>query len=130
MRLSGYRGVCGIDFMLTEKALYFLEINARFQASSFLLNRLLCKKDLPSLHKLNQMAFAHDRPPIESFSKFEDPDGFFSVNGDRLPSWLEKNSGKPMDEFEMIWDGFSHKMELTSGAYLCRAARPQYSAGQ
>lgn len=121
MRLSGYRGVCGIDFMLTEKELYFLEVNARFQASSFLLNRLLYKEYLPSLHKLNQMAFAHDRSPIKSFSKFEGPEGFFLVNGDQLPSWLKKDPGNPLDEFDMIWDGFSDKMELTPGAYLYRA---------
>lgn len=120
LRLSGYRGVCGIDFMLTEKALYFLEINARFQASSFLVNKLLWKEGKPSLHILNQMAFDGDKPPIESFGKFQKPESFFSVNGNKLPSWLEQEAKNLPNTFEIIPDGLSSKMELTQGAYLCR----------
>lgn len=120
MRLSGYRGVCGIDFMLTEKALYFLEVNVRFQASTFLANKLLWKEGRPSLHQLNQMAFEHAGPPMESFSRFQNPESFFSVNGDRLPPWLEKKAENLTNEFDIIWDGLSDKMELAPEAYLCR----------
>ena len=120
MRLSGYRGICGIDFMLTEKALYFLEINARFQASSFLLNKLLEKEGKPSLHRLNQMAFNGDRPPVESFNQFQKPESFFVVNGSRLPAWLEREPENLPGTFEIIRDGLSAGMELTHKAYLCR----------
>lgn len=40
MRTIGYRGICGIDFMVSNKGVYFLEINARFQSSTFLTNKL------------------------------------------------------------------------------------------
>lgn len=35
----GYRGVCGIDFIATKDEVYFMEINARFQSSTALINR-------------------------------------------------------------------------------------------
>lgn len=41
LRNVGYRGVCGIDFLATLDCIYFMEINARFQSSTFLLNREL-----------------------------------------------------------------------------------------
>lgn len=35
---SGYRGICGIDFLETNGEVYFLELNPRFQSSSFIIN--------------------------------------------------------------------------------------------
>lgn len=51
-----YRGICGIDFLIYNEDIYFLEINPRFQGSSFLLDTELRKKNL-SLYKLNYDAF-------------------------------------------------------------------------
>ena len=53
----GYRGVCGLDFIIEKNNIYFLEINPRFQGSSFLLNRALLENNLPSLYELNDRAF-------------------------------------------------------------------------
>lgn len=55
----GYRGICGIDFIVQDQDVYFIEINPRFQGSSFLINRALMERDLPSLYELNDAAF-HD----------------------------------------------------------------------
>lgn len=41
LRYAGYRGICGIDFLCTETEVYFMEINARFQSSSFLINKAM-----------------------------------------------------------------------------------------
>ena len=62
MRLSliGYRGVCGIDFLVVGKRVYFMEINARFQSSTFLLNRSLKRNNLPTLQEMTINAFYHD----------------------------------------------------------------------
>ncbi len=50
---AGYRGVCGIDFLISDK-IYLMEINPRFQSSTFLLNRALrdagCEDSLQSMH--------------------------------------------------------------------------------
>ena len=53
----GYLGIIGLDFLVTKDEIYFLEINPRYQASSFLINIALAEKGLPSLSKLNLAAF-------------------------------------------------------------------------
>ena len=45
----GYQGVLGIDFILSNNTLYFMEINARFQTSTAKLNEMLLKKGKKSL---------------------------------------------------------------------------------
>ena len=62
LRASGYRGVCGIDMILAGNECYFMEVNARFQASSALLNRNLVKAGLPALPEYNEDAFSSKRP--------------------------------------------------------------------
>lgn len=121
LQAAGFRGVCGIDFMLTEDELYFLEINPRFQASSFLCNKLLAKEGKPSLHVLNMMAFADKDPPLDSFSAFRNPESFFTLYGDWFPTWIkDTEENAPSNAFEIIKDGLSSDMTLTSKAYLCR----------
>lgn len=120
MRNVGYRGVCGIDFMLTKNELYFLEVNTRFQASSFLANKLIKKENKPTLHTLNRMAFDGKDPPLKSFVRFSDPEGFFTISGEQLPGWLKDQDLEFAAPLEIIWDGFAPHMKLTPGAYLCR----------
>lgn len=57
LQQMGYRGICGIDGMITEDEIYILEVNNRFQASTPLINLSLSKFGLPSLHELNCQAF-------------------------------------------------------------------------
>lgn len=52
----GYKGICGIDYLVYNDEVYFLEINPRFQGSSFLINKALEKYHL-SLYQLNINAF-------------------------------------------------------------------------
>lgn len=61
LRNIGYRGICGIDFLATTDCIYFMEINARFQSSTFLLNRELskCPQNL-SMQLLHIDAFEND----------------------------------------------------------------------
>ena len=56
----GYLGIIGLDFLVTKDEIYFLEINPRYQASSFLLNIALGEKELPSLSQMNLAAFYDD----------------------------------------------------------------------
>lgn len=122
MRNMGYRGVCGVDYMLTQNKLLFLEVNARFQSSTFLLNRLLQKKQIPSVHELNIMAFEHKICPIDSFTKFEHPQSFFTVMGNRIPTWYSDDDDKLPEVIDtVIRDGFSLKSKTTTDAYLFRA---------
>lgn len=54
LREAGYRGVCGIDFLISEGEVYLMEINARFQSSTFLLNRAMSEAGIgTSVQKLH-----------------------------------------------------------------------------
>lgn len=81
IRLSriGYRGVCGIDFLIAGDEVYFMEINARFQSSTFLLNRSLKKNNLPTLQEMNINAF-YDDIIINIPSSFDVHESFLGIN--------------------------------------------------
>ena len=53
----GYRGICGVDGLITKDNVYILEVNNRFQASTPLINLGLSKIGQPSLHEINRWAF-------------------------------------------------------------------------
>ena len=48
----GYTGVCGLDLLVSDGIVYFMEINPRFQASSILINRALKDNNLPDLQTI------------------------------------------------------------------------------
>ena len=59
---TGYRGIIGLDAMITPDGILFLEANVRFQASSQILNKSLSENGLPTLHELNIEAFTSSFP--------------------------------------------------------------------
>lgn len=48
----GYVGICGLDLLIHNQDIYFMEINPRFQASSILINRALKDLCLPDLQTI------------------------------------------------------------------------------
>lgn len=48
----GYLGICGIDYLISNDNVYFVELNPRFQASTILLNLELSNRKLPSIHQM------------------------------------------------------------------------------
>lgn len=71
LRDKGYRGVCGMDFLTLESNVYLMEINSRFQASTFLINKALKEAGLStSVQHLHKDAFenpccSYDHPAFE-----------------------------------------------------------------
>lgn len=59
----GYRGICGIDFIVYENEVHFVEINPRFQASTFLINIALSDANLPSIQELQLKVFNNESLP-------------------------------------------------------------------
>lgn len=58
LRSIGYLGVCGLDFLVDDENIYFMEINSRFQASTMAINRALSDERLPlSVQQLHIDAF-------------------------------------------------------------------------
>ena len=57
MAEAGYRGVCGVDFLVWEGTILLIEINARYQGSTFVLNHELTKRGYPNITELTVAAF-------------------------------------------------------------------------
>lgn len=63
LRRAGYRGVCGIDFLIVDDEIYLMEINPRFQSSTFLLNRAIREARYEcSIQSLHLDSFETHRP--------------------------------------------------------------------
>lgn len=56
LKQLNYLGICGIDFLLYNDEVYFIEFNPRFQGSSFLIEKSLRQYNL-SLYQLNYDSF-------------------------------------------------------------------------
>lgn len=63
---QGYRGICGIDYLIQDKKLMLIEINPRFQGSSLSFDKTLNILGLPSLYELNTLCFQNQMPNISS----------------------------------------------------------------
>lgn len=61
----GYRGVCGIDAIVFKGQVKVIEINNRFQTSSYLINKSLKNSKGRTLQEINMDAFAFPRPREE-----------------------------------------------------------------
>lgn len=61
LKKMGYRGILGIDFMLSDK-IYLTEINPRFQSSSFILSMYLEKYNY-NIAELHYLAITNRRLP-------------------------------------------------------------------
>lgn len=64
----GYRGVCGIDAIITNKGVLLLEVNNRFQSSTNLLNFGLLENKCKSIPELNYDAFTKPAPDKEDYA--------------------------------------------------------------
>lgn len=67
LKKRGYRGLLGIDSIIYDNEVYFMEINPRFQNSSTILNKALKENSLPSLQELQYECFYGELPKIEPF---------------------------------------------------------------
>lgn len=58
LQYSGYRGVCGIDFIAVKDEVFFSEVNGRFQSSTVLINKAMHSSGLHlSLQALHMDSF-------------------------------------------------------------------------
>lgn len=84
----GYRGIIGIDYILTkENEIIFMEINPRFQSSSFLISRNLTKSNNTCIAELHYNAITGRALPIikeikmtESFVNCNKQQEFSNIN--------------------------------------------------
>ena len=119
----GYKGVLGVDLLLTKDECYFMEINSRFQSSSFYLNKMLKKLGLPDLYYTHCLSF-DSLGFIALCNKIKLPkeiDGSFYIY-DYIESEKEKFDClylkfKASPDFEVLNDALNEDIKLTNGCY-------------
>lgn len=121
LRQLGYLGVCGVDFIATQEEVYFMEINPRFQSSSFLLNKAFEENQrrvsLQQLHfdafSGNSCDFSLQMIPVNlSFFKFT-----FSKDNYRKMEYLSKHL-KTDSSVTYIDDDLSKDVVTEEDTYL------------
>lgn len=117
----GYRGILGFDFLITEDEVMFVEINARFQASTPPLNKALKDSGLPTLQEMQLVAFSGGQlPNQELMDELSVPYSMIC--------YLEGTWDKPYDLLngteripeiaDVRLDGFFPKRSTQKNAYL------------
>lgn len=122
----GYRGICGIDYIIYNHDIYFIEINPRFQASTVLLNYALADTGLPSIQELNLRAFTKKELP--SHERLENLNVNYSLyrykkeSQDISKQYLNKLCLLESDTetFEILFDG-TIDGDYDNGTYLFQA---------
>ncbi len=118
----GYRGVLGFDFLITKEEIMFMEVNARFQASTPLLNVALKNNNLSTIQEMQIAAFNNSDLPAQTAIDF------ISVPYSMI-SYIEGTWYKPynllkniedINEVDTLFeDGFSiSDKKIHKGAYL------------
>lgn len=124
LRRAGYRGVCGIDFLIADGEVYLMEINARFQSSTFLLNRAMAETGWDaSVQSLHLAAFETGTAP-DLPKALRVPYSFYHYAYERTRReqlrYLHKLFSTS-SEAGCVDDGLDWDTELEPGTYLYKA---------
>lgn len=125
---SGYKGVCGIDFILVENEIYFCEINPRFQASTIALNMALTKDNYMSVNEATIYSFSnalktesqkiHLKVNYSSYA-YEEMTSLKDFHKNIFERYFEH-----YPEYKILQDGYTFDTVAESGSYLFRAIFP------
>ncbi len=120
LREIGYRGIIGIDAIITHDNVYVIEANPRFQASSRVLNQALKNNGFPSLQRMHYDAFADAELPAgtenivvnRSFFAYHLSDGIDIHCSHILSETKERN------DVDVVLNGYSDMKNCNEDAYL------------
>lgn len=117
----GYRGVVGFDFLITKDEVMFVEVNARFQASTPLLNKALKESGLPTLQDMQLAAFSGGKLPsqerLDALSVPYSMICYLEGTWDKPYDFLS-GSGRIREIADVHFDGFSPQKNVQKNAYL------------
>jgi hypothetical protein len=126
LRSDGYRGVAGVDLLVYNNQVYFMEINPRFQASSALINRTLRLKNMPSLQKINLNSFIADEPEfaLDGFDVHYSSFAYLigDMNTQHIFSRFQKS--EQINNIDIDVDGYMSHFDKDTGAYAYRLVFP------
>ena len=108
MQKKGYRGILGVDSIIYNNEVYFMEINPRFQNSSIVLNKALQENNLPSLQELHYNCFFNKTIELKSF------DVNYSSYINEYGIFNRKFEIEPIEKL----DNFNEKIECENCSYL------------
>lgn len=121
LQRCGYRGVCGIDLLydIDKNIIYFSEINARFQSSTFVLNKCLSVENL-SLQKMQLDAFYTNKCSYKNKLPQHIPFSFYSY---QYMNHLDKqlkyfHAALVHNDFEFYDDKLDWNYQLDEYTYL------------
>lgn len=116
----GYKGVLGIDFLLNNETIYFMEINPRFQDSSQLVNRGLLESNQSSLFEIHLQSF--DLFPIRAISDFDVlySNYVFSTNNITKTRLKKIINSCEIEKFQADGYGIDCITPYEENSYLCR----------
>lgn len=126
LQMIGYRGVCGFDFIIHKERLMLIEINPRYQGSSYVVNYMLNKNGLPSLFELNGMCF-NDVIPTEIELKIQNMNTKYLNTYINFRNDLDKVSLKntlSKSTNILFLDGCDKSISFEDNCYLLRYISP------
>ena len=122
IQLLSYKGVLGIDFLISESEVYFLEINPRFQSSTPMLNLALKEEGLPTIKELLIDIFYKgnilDKSILENLQV-----GYSSYIIDYEDEHFDyetyfQNVSRSREIFELVLDGYHNNIKCESGSSI------------
>lgn len=117
----GYRGVLGFDFLITEEEVMFVEVNARFQASTPLLNKALKESGFSTIQEMQLAAFSGGKLPsqeqLETLSVPYSMICYLDGTWDK-PYDLLDSAERIHEIVDVHFDGFSPLKNIQKNAYL------------
>lgn len=129
LRNRNYRGVAGIDFIISEDGnVYCSEINPRFQASSILLDKYLAESSdkqritAKSIYELNEQAFSNNMKTSLSFEDKIDLSCYYYYKED-LPLPFFENKIEMFKQLGVTvdLDGLNLEDDFDENSYMFRA---------
>lgn len=118
----GYRGICGFDFIEYKNKILLIEINPRYQGSSYIINKVLKENEMLSLFEMNSLCFnnAFEKKIADSINalqiNYKNRCIIFDTEND-LKEARNSFNNKKLITFD---DGFSCASTFEAGAYLLR----------
>ncbi len=117
----GYRGICGIDFISDGQEVYFMEVNERFQASTYLINLALKEQGYDSVQKMCIDSFHTPKCRIDlSEFKVKYSNYIYSYHKyyEHCYSYIFQKARKNNNIYRIVNDGFENMNSCEEDAYL------------
>lgn len=117
----GYKGVLGIDFIITGSQVYFSEINPRFQSSSSIINTAFAKKNICSLQEMVLHIFDKSDYKLPILYNVEIPYSNYIIDAYQQNGFYSnylKNAQNTPEVEECFIDGYSDQVKFENRASL------------